>query len=49
MLIREAFPQGKEEVAKDLGVDTFVKAKVALTITDKSPTRLVDAVIMAHK
>ena len=52
VLIREAFPQGNEGVAEDLGVDAFVKAlsdkRVALTIMDKGPIRLGDAVTMAR-
>ncbi len=51
VLIREAFPHGNDEVAEDLSVDAFVKAlsdkRVALTIMDKGPTRLNDAVTMA--
>ncbi len=52
VLICETFPQRNDEVAEDLGVDAIVKAlsdkRVALTIMDKGPTRLNDAVTISR-
>ncbi len=52
MLIHEAYPEGGEGIREEVGVDAFVRALsdkgIALSVIDKNPTQLSEAVKLAQ-
>ncbi len=52
MLIHEGYPEGGDAIGEEVGVDAFVRAlsdkRIALSVIDKHPTQLSEAVKLAQ-